>query len=320
MARLPMLIERSAYATHQFHFLIAVDRYGSISKAAQELYISQSTISLSLINLEEELGFTLLNRSKRGITFTAEGKEVLKRAYEIQAVLDSLKDVTGSAEDIIGEVRIASNSHLGMNIITDTMLQMKHQYDGIRVYAQRDHVKEVLKRVAQNELDMAFITYHSLAGPDIQNNLKRLQLTCQKTYFDKLAVCTRPDHPLLKQSEICFEDVLQYERVTMDTQKDVFLTQNFGMKTHEISIVTLADVLNLRKYATQTDAVVILPKNEALRSNDIFPYKLSVLDIRDFDVDIVGGWVHHSTHEMNAAEKCVAQAIENICQRYEEMI
>ena len=68
---------------NQFKFLIAVDKYGSISKAAQELYISQSTISLSLINLEEELGYVLLNRSKRGVTFTPEGKEVLKRAYEI---------------------------------------------------------------------------------------------------------------------------------------------------------------------------------------------------------------------------------------------
>ncbi|MEE0511778.1 MAG: LysR family transcriptional regulator [Peptococcaceae bacterium] len=304
---------------NQFKFLIAVDRYGSISKAAQELYISQSTISLSLINLEEELGYVLLNRSKRGVTFTPEGKEVLKRAYELQNVLDSLKDITGSSEEIIGEVRIASNSHLGMNIITDTMLQLKHQYEGIRIYAQRDDVKEVLKKVAQNELDMGFITYHSLAALDVQNDLKRLQLEFHKTYFDKQAVCTRKDHPLTKLSEIYFEDVARYERVTMVTKKDPFLSQNFRVKDKDISIVTLVDVLNLRKYATQTDAVVILPKNEALRSNEMFPYKLTVLDVKDFDVDIVGGWVHHSTHEMNAAEKCVAQAIENICQSYSEM-
>ena len=145
---------------NQFKFLIAVDKYGSISKAAQELYISQSTISLSLINLEEELGYVLLNRSKRGVTFTPEGKEVLKRAYDMQKVLDSLKDITSNSEEVIGDVRIASNTHLGMNIITDTMLQLKHQYSGIRIYAQRDDDKEVLKKVAQNELDMGFITYH----------------------------------------------------------------------------------------------------------------------------------------------------------------
>ena len=304
---------------NQFKFLIAVDKYGSISKAAQELYISQSTISLSLINLEEELGYVLLNRSKRGVTFTPEGKEVLKRAYDMQKVLDSLKDITSNSEEVIGDVRIASNTHLGMNIITDTMLQLKHQYSGIRIYAQRDDDKEVLKKVAQNELDMGFITYHSLAALDIQNDLKRLQLEFHKTYFDKQAVCTRADHPLTRLQEVYFEDVARYERVTMVTKKDPFLSQNFGVKDSDISIVTLVDVLNLRKYATQTDAVVILPKNEALRSNEMFPYKLTVLDVKDFDVDIFGGWVHHSTHEMNAAEQCVAQAIENICQSYTEM-
>lgn len=80
---------------NQFRFLIAVDKYGSISKAAQELYISQSTISLSLINLEEELGHVLLNRSKRGVTLTPEGKEVLKRATVIQDAIESLRDISG---------------------------------------------------------------------------------------------------------------------------------------------------------------------------------------------------------------------------------
>lgn len=73
---------------NQFKFLVAVSQYGSISRAAQELYISQSTVSLALINLEEELGITILNRSKRGVSFTAEGKQVLQRAMEIMEALE----------------------------------------------------------------------------------------------------------------------------------------------------------------------------------------------------------------------------------------
>ena len=123
---------------NQFRFLIAVDKYGSISKAAQELYISQSTISLSLINLEEELGHVLLNRSKRGVTLTPEGKEVLKRATVIQDAIESLRDISADEETIIGDVRIGGSSHLAMNIITDAMLQLKRQYEGVHVFAQRD--------------------------------------------------------------------------------------------------------------------------------------------------------------------------------------
>lgn len=131
---------------NQFRFLIAVDKYGSISKAAQELYISQSTISLSLINLEEELGHVLLNRSKRGVTLTPEGKEVLKRATVIQNAIESLRDISADEETIIGDVRIGGSSHLAMNIITDAMLQLKRQYEGVHVFAQRDDIKTRSRR------------------------------------------------------------------------------------------------------------------------------------------------------------------------------
>lgn len=77
---------------NQFRFLIAVDKYGSISRAAQTLYISQSTISISLIRLEEELGVVLLNRGKRGVTLTEEGKKVLECAVSIQNALEKLEN------------------------------------------------------------------------------------------------------------------------------------------------------------------------------------------------------------------------------------
>lgn len=301
---------------NQFRFLIAVDKYGSISKAAQELYISQSTISLSLINLEEELGHVLLNRSKRGVTLTPEGKEVLKRATVIQDAIESLRDIS-SDEEILGDVHIGGGNHLCMNIITDAMLQLKRSYEGVHVFAQREDYKEVLKRVAQNELDMGFISYHSLQTLEVQNDLKRLQLEFHKTYSDKYAVCVREDHPLTWQDKVYFKDVMRYERVTMRPEKDIALARHFGLKEKELSIVTLSDVLNLRKYATQTDAVVFLPRNESIRSNRTTPYKLVILDVEDFDIDIVGGWVHHSTHEMNAAEQVFSDALANICQQYE---
>lgn len=304
---------------NQFKFLIAVDRYGSISKAAQELYISQSTISLALIHLEEELGYVILNRSKRGVTFTSEGREVLKRAYKIQSVLDSFKDINVGTETIIGDVRIASNSHLGMNILTDAMLKLRHQYKDICLHAYRSGHDNVLKDLAQNKIDLAFITYHSLAAPEILNSMKRLVLEQHITYYDKLAICTRTDHPLTKMNRVLFKDVAIYERVTMSEKKDSMLAKTFGVKDTNVSIVTLADILNLRKYATQTDAVVILPRNEALRSNEMFPYKLSVLDVADFNVPHFGAWVHHHNHEMNVAESCVVRTIENICQTYLEM-
>ena len=296
---------------NQFRFLIAVDKYGSISKAAQELYISQSTISLSLINLEEELGFVLLNRSKRGVTLTPEGKEVLKRALTIQQALESLREIDSAEDQIIGDVRIGGNSHFGMNIITDMMLQIKPQYEGVRVHAQRDGIKEVLKKIAQNELDLAFINYNDVEALEVVNDLK--------IFSDQLCICTRADHPLQKRDSVRFADVAAYERVTMTTERNPLMARHFGVRFDEERLITLDDVLNLRKYVAATDAIVLMPRNEALRSNQTYSYQLSILEVEDFNIALAGGWVHHSTHEMTAAENCVVNALENVCENYLDM-
>lgn len=300
---------------NQFKFLIAVDKYGSISKAAQELYISQSTISLSLINLEEELGMTLLNRSKRGVKLTPEGQEVLRRAYTITEALESLKEITSDEEHIVGDVRVAVNSHLGMNIITDMMLKIKQQYDGIRIFAYREYVKDVLNAMAQKTVDIAFINYNADSASDIENLLTRYRLEFHEIFRDKLTVCARKNHPLQGRA-VTLDEVLNYDRVTMIYRNDGMLMQPFHPKGKTQAMVSIDDTANLRKFAMQTNGVVFLPRSEAIRSNSVYAYKLEMLDVVDLDVDVIGGWVHHNNHELLAAEACVVRMLENVCQEY----
>ena len=53
----------------QLKGLILIHKYGSISKAAQESFQSQSALSVAIKELEEELGNTILIRSKKGVSF-----------------------------------------------------------------------------------------------------------------------------------------------------------------------------------------------------------------------------------------------------------
>ena len=287
---------------NQFRYLIAVDKFGSISRAAQELYISQSTISISLIRLEEELGAVLLNRSKRGVSLTAEGKTVLECAQAIEAALERLEKENLQSEQI-----------------TDVILQLRQQHPAIHVTACRDYIKDALNKVAQHEHDLAFITFNAPGAEEVRVDLRRHQLEFHRIFSDKLSICTRADHPLQRQEQVCFEDVLAYERVTLSSQKDLPLLRHFGVSEDRQPVVRINDVLNTRRYAASTDAVLITPRNEVLRSNLDYRYKLLPLDVCDFDIEVIGGWVHHGTHELAPAEACVVEALENICSKYAEL-
>lgn len=304
---------------NQFRYLIAVDKFGSISRAAQELYISQSTISISLIRLEEELGAVLLNRSKRGVSLTAEGKTVLECAQAIELALERLEKESLQSEQISGHVQITGTSHFCMNVITDVILQLRQQHPAIHVMACRDYIKDALNKVAQHEYDLAFITFNAPGAEEVRVDLRRHQLEFHQIFSDKLSICTRADHPLQRQEQVCFEDVLAYERVTLSSQKDLPLLWHFGVSEDRQPVVRINDVLNTRRYAASTDAVLVTPRNEVLRSNLDYRYKLLPLDVCDFDIEVIGGWVHHGTHELVPAEACVVEALENICSKYAEL-
>ena len=67
----------------QLEYIVEISKCGSINKAAQKLFLSQSGISTAVRELENELGIRVLARSNRGVEFTPEGKEFLSYAVSL---------------------------------------------------------------------------------------------------------------------------------------------------------------------------------------------------------------------------------------------
>ena len=74
----------------QMRYAIAIAECGSLNKAAETLYIAQPSLSLSMQELERELGITIFNRSGRGVTLTQDGAEFLLYARQIYSQYESL--------------------------------------------------------------------------------------------------------------------------------------------------------------------------------------------------------------------------------------
>ena len=75
----------------QLEYIVEISKCGSINKAAQKLFLSQSGISTAVRELESELGIALLARSNRGVEFTPEGElEFRTEAIEADAMYDEI--------------------------------------------------------------------------------------------------------------------------------------------------------------------------------------------------------------------------------------
>ena len=79
----------------QLHYLIVIAETNSLNKAAEQLYVSQPSLTSAIKELEKELGVTLLYRSGRGVTLTNDGVEFLLYAKQLYSQYEAVLEKYG---------------------------------------------------------------------------------------------------------------------------------------------------------------------------------------------------------------------------------
>src|SRR6266849_10286754 len=114
-------------------FFTAVQR-GSMSKAAQQLGVSQPAVSEIIADLEHALGVRLLDRRPQGIEPTIYGNAVLKRSTAVfDELKQSIRDVEFLADPTTGEIRIGCVESLSATIVPQIARRFSQQYPRVVV-------------------------------------------------------------------------------------------------------------------------------------------------------------------------------------------
>ena len=113
---------------NQLEYFVAIDKYGSFSKAAEALYIAQPSISRAIKDLETELGFQLIKRTGTHILLTEEGKLVLEKAKAMLQLKNDIASIKTNLSLPASHVITigTSSTHCNM-IITNSANKLKEQ-------------------------------------------------------------------------------------------------------------------------------------------------------------------------------------------------
>lgn len=74
----------------QLHYIIGVSESGSFNKAAENLYVSQPSLTSAIKEVEKEFNISIFKRSSKGISLTQDGKEFIQYARQIYAQYENL--------------------------------------------------------------------------------------------------------------------------------------------------------------------------------------------------------------------------------------
>ena len=115
-------------------YIITVDKYQSISKAAEELYLSQPNISKAIQNIEKEVGFQIFSRTSRGATTTPEGKEFiknLKTQYNLEIepiwmIQNGNKIEVKASSSLKNELKLDKGNYLNKYITTIEFIEINN--------------------------------------------------------------------------------------------------------------------------------------------------------------------------------------------------
>lgn len=135
----------------------AVWRTGSMTAAAEELAVSQSSVSKTLKHAEQYLGFDLFHRVRGKLVLTEEGEVLLQDA---ERIFEALERVRGQAinlkNGIARSIRTVCLPSLGMWLIPEAVLRFRKRHPAIPLEVATKHEGEMLNGIRAKQFDLAF--------------------------------------------------------------------------------------------------------------------------------------------------------------------
>lgn len=194
-------------------YAIEVQKTGSITKAAQNLYMGQPNLSKALKELESEIGITIFKRTAKGVEPTRKGAEFLSYASTILAQISEL--------ETLYKPHPADSLELSFNIPRATYSSVAAA-EFVKTYSQKQHlnirVKETgaigtINDVSSGESDWGVIRYQNIFEDYFLGLLKDKNLAYETIWEFSLLLMMSDNHPLSSVQTITYDELRQYTEI-----------------------------------------------------------------------------------------------------------
>ena len=278
---------------------------GSFSKAAEQLRYSQSTVTVQIQQLEEELNVQLFDRIGKKVYVTEKGRELECHAQKIIELSQKISAIGGEEQELQGTLRIAVLDSLVTVVLPAVLKEYHARYPKVDIIVKTaDNVFDAERQLAQNEVDLAIITHD-------QRSAKHFVKTILKE--TQFVFATSPVHPLTKKDTISLAEIAEND-VIITNQQFYFsdMSNEDTKKTLEYIIKPRFDIWNpigAMELAKQGCGIALLPYY--LIQDAAEKGELCVLNVPELHFTVWLQMLHHEqktiTPQMSAFSKLMKE-------------
>ena len=172
----------------------------SFSKAADDLFLTQPTVSGHILSLEQSLSLRLFDRTSREVRLTKAGEVFLKYASKILSFRkDLLNALSEFSQGIRGELSLGASTIPGEYLLPKLMGDFKKEHPHFIISLKIADTKEIVQYVFQDNVEFGIIGA----------KLNHPSLHYEKYEEDEIIVVAPPDHPLTRKKRVNFEELLK---------------------------------------------------------------------------------------------------------------
>lgn len=139
-------------------YFLAVAKEGNMTRAANSLHVSQSTLSKAVASLEKELGQKLFTRHSFKVSLTAEGEMLRVRAQDVIDMADLIEHEFHSAGDNLGgEIRFGNSGIFRLDQLADAIAAFKKRHPHMRYSIITGEPTFIIKQLNKGLIDIAYV-------------------------------------------------------------------------------------------------------------------------------------------------------------------
>lgn len=248
----------------QLRHLVAAINLGTLSDAADSVFITQPALTRSLQNLEHELGTKLLERLPRGVVATEAGDLLYRHANLIINEVQKIKnDVPMVNKGVVGNLKIGVAALFSHHIVDDVVWKIATTHEGLNMGIKVGFYEDLISYLVEGSLDVVFSNLPSATLPE--------DLIVEPLNDLTVVFVASQDHELAQQDSCDISKLESARWVIVDQPHAAEMFLQFfasqGMKTPSNLVRTdsLGLIMSLLK---KGDFVSVLPKHLVQEAED----------------------------------------------------
>ncbi|MBR2646753.1 MAG: LysR family transcriptional regulator [Clostridia bacterium] len=152
-----------------YRVFYTVAKCGSLTKAAEELYISQPAVSQSIKQLENQLGTPLFNRTHRGMELSAQGGKLI--FSEVERALGLFNEAESRIAQMkasaTGTIRIGASDTIFKYFLADKIVDFHDRFPAVKIELHTDFTPSTIAKLKENDCDIAFVNLPISVDPEL---------------------------------------------------------------------------------------------------------------------------------------------------------